>query len=202
MRLVDQDEAQALRSFRSCSEKARSGPGERMTSEHTHQHNFINITHVSADSSTPRRTSVNTSIRTQPPARKPNPKITVVLTTRQHLVSLNNSIAGIEERRATRLELHAVEYELRNERIAVLGDEGQLLAEGVDLLGAVEVACGDAAVFEGLGWEERLRVAVLLDEALGDDPEDLSPDFSDGVYAPVAWLIQGLVSGGVDGLVL
>lgn len=84
----------------------------------------------------------------------------------------------------------------------MLGDEGQPLAEGVDLLGAVEVACGDGAVFEGLGWEERFGVAVLLDETLGDNPEDLSPDFSDGVYTPVAGLIQSLVSGGVDGLVL
>ena len=84
----------------------------------------------------------------------------------------------------------------------MLGDERERRAvRGVRAL-AVEVALGDRAIRERLGREEVVDEAVLLDEALGDDPEDLRPDLADGVDTPVAGLVEGLVDGGVDGLVL
>jgi hypothetical protein len=43
---------------------------------------------------------------------------------------------------------------------------------------------------------------VLLDEALGDDPKHLCPDFTDSVDTEVSRLVKGLVGRGVDGLVL
>jgi hypothetical protein len=79
----------------------------------------------------------------------------------------------------------------------VLGNEG-LASDS----GAVEVARGDGAVLERSRRIEAICVPVLLDEALGDDPKDLSPDFTDGVDTPVAWLVKSLVLGGVDGGVL
>ena len=84
----------------------------------------------------------------------------------------------------------------------MLGHERLGLALRGELLLAVEVTLGDGAVLERLGREEVVDEAVLLDEALGDDPEDLRPDFADGVDTPVAGLVEGLVDGGVDGLIL
>ena len=67
---------------------------------------------------------------------------------------------------------------------------------------AVEVAFGDGSVLERLGREEVVGETVLLDQLLGDDPEQLCPDFADRVQASVPRLVQGLVGGRVDGLVL
>jgi hypothetical protein len=63
---------------------------------------------------------------------------------------------------------------------------------------AVELALGDRAILKRLGREKRLRVFVLLDQALGNSPENLRPDFTDGVHTPVARLIERLVARGVD----
>lgn len=79
----------------------------------------------------------------------------------------------------------------------MLGNKG-LLA----LSGAVEVASGDSSIFQRLGREQVLRVTVLLNETLRDDPKDLSPNFANSVDTPVTGLIEGLVGRGVDGLVL
>ncbi len=70
------------------------------------------------------------------------------------------------------------------------------------LLLAVEIAFGDGAVLERLRREEIVDEAVLLDEALGDDPEQLRPNFTDRVDTPVAGLVEGLVGRRIDGLVL
>ena len=48
-------------------------------------------------------------------------------------------------------------------------------------LRTVKVADGHSAVFEGLRGEESIGVTVLLNHALRDDPEDLGPNFTDGV---------------------
>jgi hypothetical protein len=88
-------------------------------------------------------------------------------------------------------------YAQDRKRVAVLGDEGLLSRAG-----AVEVAGGDGAVGGGRGREEVVREAVLLDQALRDDPEDLRPDLADGVDTEVTGLVERLVRRGVDGLVL
>ena len=75
----------------------------------------------------------------------------------------------------------------------MLGNER--LGVTVDLVfaGAVEVTSGDGAVLPGQRWEESVRESVLLDELLGDDPEDLSPDLANGVDTPITGLVEGLV---------
>lgn len=86
---------------------------------------------------------------------------------------------------------------LEDERVAVLRHEG-LLARA----GAVEVALRDGAIRTGGGRVKVVGEAVLLNEALGNDPEDLRPYFTDGVDTEVSRLVEGLVSRRVDGLVL
>lgn len=162
----------------------------------------IQLTYVSADSSTPGGTTVNTSLGTQTTASKASPKLAEVLPTGQYLVSLNDGVTGIEERRATRLKLHAVENKLGNECVTVLGHKGLLLAECIILLGTIEVALGNCAIGKRFRREEGVRVSVLGNETLGDDPEDLSPNFTNGVHTPVTRLIESLVRRGVDGVVL
>ena len=152
---------------------------------------------VRPNSSTPWSLSLNPSIRAQSPTRKRLPQQAEVLAPSQNLVSRDDSITSLEERRAARLQLHSVDDQLHAQRVTVLGDEG--LASNS---GAVEVARGYGAVLERSRGEEVLCVPVLLDEALGDDPEDLSPDFTDGVDTPVAGLVEGLVHRGVNCFVL
>ena len=74
---------------------------------------------------------------------------------------------------------------LRNERFGVT----------VDLVftGAVEVTSGDGAVRFSQRREEGVRESVLLDEFLGDNPEDLSPDLTNGMDTPVARTVESLV---------
>ena len=43
---------------------------------------------------------------------------------------------------------------------------------------------------------------MLGDETLRDEPEDLSPDFADGVDTPVTRLVEGLVGRRVDSFIL
>ena len=160
------------------------------------------MTYVSADSSTPWGTAVNTSLGTQTTAGKASPKLAEVLPTGQHLVSLNDGITGIKERRATWLKLHAVENELGNECVTVLGYKGLLLAERIILLRTVEVTHRDGTISERLRREQGVGVSVLGNETLGDDPEDLSPNFTNGVHTPVTRLIERLVRRGVDSVVL
>jgi len=64
---------------------------------------------------------------------------------------------------------------------------------------AVEVARRDRSVLERSRREQVLRIAVLLNEVLGDDPEDFGPDFADGVDAPITGESRVLY---VDGLTI
>lgn len=158
--------------------------------------------HVGANSSAPWRTAINTSILTQTTLRKANPEIAEVLTAGEDLVGLDDRITSVEERRHALLELHAIKHELDNERVAVLGYKRTAVAEPVELRGLIEIAFGDRAVFESQRREERVSVAVFVDEPLGDDPEYLCPNLADGMYTPVARFVQCLIRRRVNSLVL
>lgn len=84
----------------------------------------------------------------------------------------------------------------------MLGDERLRLAIHEVLPRAVEVALGDGTILEWLRREEVVDEAMLLDEPLGDDPEDLRPNLADSVHAPVSRLVEGLVGRRVNGLIL
>lgn len=84
----------------------------------------------------------------------------------------------------------------------MLGDERLLLAKQGVLSREVEVALGDGTVCECRGREEAVAEAVLLDEVLRDDPEDLGPNFADSVNTPVPRSVKRLVRRRVDGAVL
>lgn len=150
---------------------------------------------IRADSSTPGCATIDPRIRTQPTLGESAPQVAGVLSASELDVGSDDGVAGVEERRATRLLLHAGDDKLNHERVAVLGDE---LARHV----LVEVAQWDCAILERLRWEERRREVVLRDEALLNDPEDLGPDFTDGVYTPVTGLVKSLVRRRVDGGIL
>ena len=100
------------------------------------------------------------------------------------------------------MQLHPVQHELNAERVPVRGHERLLFASGVELARAVELADGDGAVREWRRGVERVGVPVLGNQALRDDPEDLRPNFADGVNAPVTGLVEGLVRRGIDGVIL
>ena len=78
----------------------------------------------------------------------------------------------------------------------MLGDER------TRLIRTIEVTCGDGTILERSRGEEIVRVTVLLDELLGHDPQDLSPDFTNSMDAPVSWFVEGLVGRWVDRLIL
>jgi uncharacterized protein YecE (DUF72 family) len=130
------------------------------------------------------------------------PNIAEVLAACEDLVRLDDSIARVKEARTTLLQLHGVQHELYDERISVLRYKWPWYVRGCELRHAVEVTERNRAVFERGGWEERLREAVLLDQALGNNPENLSPHFADGVNAPVLGPIERLVRGRIDRFVL
>jgi hypothetical protein len=69
----------------------------------------------------------------------------------------------------------------------VLRYQRHLLAKGVDRLltglGVVVVGLGRVG-----GREKGRREAVLFNESLGDDKEELGPDLSNGMYTPVSGL--------------
>jgi len=81
------------------------------------------VTHVCADSSSPRSTSLDRRVHPQAFLRKAQPQITEVLSTCQDLVGLDNRVTGFEETRAALLQLHGIQNELNDQRIAVLRHE-------------------------------------------------------------------------------
>ena len=172
-------------------------PRQPLPSNNTKQ-----ATHVRPDSSTPRRAALDLRVLPKALLRERVPQIAVVLAAGEHLVRLDDRVARVEERRAALLQLHPVEHELHAERVAVRGHERLLLASSVELARAVELADGNGAVRERRRGVECVGVSVLGDQALRDDPEDLRPDFADGVNAPVAGLVEGLVRRGIDGVIL
>jgi hypothetical protein len=66
----------------------------------------------------------------------------------------------------------------------------------------VEVTKRDTAVFEGKRWEERLDETVLSDQSLRNDPKNLCPDLTNRVDSPVPRLVECLVRGRINGIVL
>jgi hypothetical protein len=148
---------------------------------------------VGSDSSTPWSPALDVSIGTETTLRESFPERAEVLTTGEDLVSLDDGVTSLEERRPARLQLHAVDNELNAESVSMLGDERLGGTVDLELAGSVEVARGDGAIFLDQRREEGIRELVLLDEFLGDNPEDLSPDLTNGVHTPVTRLVQGLV---------
>jgi len=114
---------------------------------------------------------------------------------------LDDRVTSVEEVRTARLELHSVKNELDTESVTVLGDQRLLDSSSGELLGAIEIALGNGTISERRRRVQAVGVPMLLDKALVDDEKTLGPNFTDGVYAPVTWLVEGLVGGGVDGLV-
>jgi hypothetical protein len=84
----------------------------------------------------------------------------------------------------------------------VLGDKRLALARCGIFSWAVEITLGDGAIGQGLRREQALREAVFGDQLVGEDPEHLSPHLANGVDTPVPRLVERLVSGGVDSVVL
>ena len=148
---------------------------------------------VGSDSSTPWGPAVNVRVGAETTLRESFPECTIVLTTGEDLVSLDDGITSLEERRPTRLQLHTADYELNDESVSVLRNKRFGGTVNLILAGSVEVTGGDSAILLDQRREEGFRETVLLDEFVGDDPEDLSPDFTNGVHTPVTWLVEGLV---------
>lgn len=81
----------------------------------------------------------------------------------------------------------------------MLGDQRlRLVVLAQSRSGPVEITLGDGAVGQSLGREERFAETVLVDQLMRHDPEDLSPDFADGVNTPVSGPVEGLVRRRVD----
>lgn len=84
----------------------------------------------------------------------------------------------------------------------MFGDQRLRLSSGSELLRAVEITDWDGTILERLGREESVGETILFDQLLSNDEEALSPNFSDGVNAPVSRLVESLVCRRVDRLVL
>jgi hypothetical protein len=84
----------------------------------------------------------------------------------------------------------------------VLRYEGLSLTSARVFSRPVEVALWYSSVLEGCRREQSVDIAVLVDEVLRHDPEDLCPNFTNGVDAPVTRLVKGLVIRWVNGLIL
>ena len=84
----------------------------------------------------------------------------------------------------------------------MLGYQRFTLASSSVLCWPVEVALRDGTILERKRREQRIGIAVLGNQALRDDPEDLSPNFTNGVHTPVTRLIESLVCRGIDSVVL
>ena len=148
---------------------------------------------VGSDSSTPWGPTINTSIGAETTLCESFPESAVVLAAGENLVRLDDCVTSLEERRSARLQLHSVDDKLSNKSVSVLGNERLGGTVGFVLARSVEVASGDRPILLGQWREEGVRESVFLDESLGGNPEDLSPDLADGVHTPVTWLVESLV---------
>ena len=75
----------------------------------------------------------------------------------------------------------------------MLGNEGFGVAVDLVFTSAVKVTSRDGTVRLSQRREECIRKPVLLDELLGDNPEDLSPDLTNSVDTPVTRTVEGFV---------
>ncbi len=76
----------------------------------------------------------------------------------------------------------------RRERGGVLDDQRIAMFRNQRLLastGSVELALGDGTVSQGSRREQVIAEPMYSNETLLDDPKYLSPDFTNGVDAPV-----------------
>lgn len=111
-------------------------------------------THICANSSSPRRATLDISVDTQTFLRKAVPYITEVLPASEDLVRLDDRIARVKETGTTLLQFHGVHYELYNERISVLRNKWLWCVRGRELRYAVEITERNRAIFERRRWEE------------------------------------------------
>src|SRR5206468_1361776 len=96
--------------------------------------------------STPRRTALEYSTPAKATLGKASPYLTCVLTVGQELISLNDGVAGVDERGFARLDLHSVDNKLQEEGVAVR--EYMLLGMGFNFFGR------HLLVAFGKGWQE------------------------------------------------
>lgn len=155
-----------------------------------------------ATATTPRGLANDVGIRSKASARESGPDLALVLTARQELIGLEETIAVIEEAgnrisvipcriinslRPARQQFETVDNQLDRQSVAVLGHKPLVLATG----GIAVVIVGCRGVQRR---EQRLRKAVLFDKCLFDDIQDLGMDFANSVNAPVSWLVESLVA--------
>ena len=159
-------------------------------------------THVLADTSSPRSTSLNRRVRSQSFLRKRRPQVTEILAARQDLVGLDDGITGLKETRTALLQLHPVEHKLHDQGVPVLRHKLTCRTRRKRLRGTVKVAERDTAIFEGKGWEERVGETVLRDQSLSNDPKNFCPDFTNRMNSPVPRFVECLVRGRIDGIIL
>jgi len=76
-----------------------------------------------SDTSTPRGLPTNRCVRPQTAAGETIPDFACILSASEDFVRLEYGITSVEETRAARLQLHAIDDELENECIAVPGYE-------------------------------------------------------------------------------
>jgi hypothetical protein len=84
----------------------------------------------------------------------------------------------------------------------VLGNEGLRPPGRGVFKRAIEVSFRNGPVGQWRRWEQVFGIAVLDDQALADNPQNLGPNLANGVDTPVPRLVKRLVRGRVDGLVL
>ena len=85
---------------------------------------------------------------------------------------------------------------LHHQRVPVLGNKRSCH------IGTVEIAMWNRSIFERGGRVQVIRVSMFLNQFLRHNPENLSPDFSNCMHAPVSWLVKSLVGRRVDSLIL
>ena len=96
------------------------------------------------------------------------------------------------------MQLHTADDELNNESVSVLGNERFRSAVDFIFARSVEVTGRNRTILFDQRREEGFRKPVVLDEFIGNNPEDLGPDFTNGMHTPVTWLVESLVCRGVN----
>ena len=97
---------------------------------------------------------------------------------------MNSQPYGLKHKSCNSLDDQGITM-LRHKRLSLAG--GSILSR------PIEVSLRHRSVLKRCRREQCVDIAVLIDEALRDDPEDLGPDFANGVYTPVTRLVESLV---------
>jgi hypothetical protein len=125
--------------------------------------------------STPRSSTSNFRTRTQPTGSETTPNLTLILSSSEDRVGLEDGVSGLNELGGTWLEFHPVQNELDGEGVSVLG-YGCVPARDRGIIKVVGVLV--RAVGGGLRREEGVGEPVLLDESMGHYPKDLCPSMN------------------------